>query len=48
MPKMEYIPKDPFQYSDFRGLLNADFKEGLVSCYDQATLDQINTEPERK
>ena len=24
-PKTDYIPRDPFKYSDFRGLLNADY-----------------------
>jgi len=28
-PKVEYIPRDPYLYSDFRGLLSADFKEAL-------------------
>jgi len=32
-PKMEYIPRDPYQYSDFRGLLSADFKEALTNCF---------------
>ena len=32
-PKMEYIPKDPYLYSDFRGLLSADFKEALTNCF---------------
>ena len=32
-PKIEYIPKDPYLYSDFRGLLNADFKEALTNCF---------------
>ena len=42
VPKAEYIPQDPYQYSDFRGLLSADFKEALINCYDQETLDKIN------
>ena len=32
-PKLEYIPRDPYEYSDFRGLLNADFKEALVEIF---------------
>jgi hypothetical protein len=34
-PKLEYIPRDPYMYSDFRGLLNADFKEALVEIFPQ-------------
>lgn len=43
-PKVEYIPNDPFLYSDFRGLLNADFKEALTNCFSQDDLNRINTE----
>ena len=34
MPKDEYVPQDPFNYFDFRGLLNADFKDALVNRFD--------------
>ena len=34
VPKNEYIPKDPYKYSDFRGLLSADFKDALSSAFD--------------
>ena len=34
IPKETYIPKNPYEFSDFRGLLNADFKGALVNCYD--------------
>ena len=44
VPKVEYIPIDPYKYSDFRGLLSADFKEALTNAFDQETLDQINQE----
>lgn len=48
-PKPDYIPRDPFKYSDFRGLLNADYKEALAEVYDQNTLDLINVdEPKKK
>ena len=43
-PKPEYIPKDPYMYNDFRGLLNADFKEALMNCFSQDDLNRINTE----
>ena len=33
-PKTEYIPKDPFKYADFRGLLTADYKEALMAAFD--------------
>ena len=42
VPKVEYIPKNPFKFSDFRGLLTADFTEALVSAFDQETLDKVN------
>lgn len=42
VPKSEYIPKDPYKYSDFRGLLSADFKDALVNCFDQDVLNKIN------
>lgn len=44
VPKTEYIPKDPYKYSDFRGLLSADFKDALVNCFDQDVLNKINQE----
>ena len=40
-----YSPRDLFKYSEFRGLLNADFQEALANCYDQAVLDRINEGP---
>jgi len=43
-PKIEYIPKDPYLFSDFRGLLSADFKEALTNCFSQDDLNRINTE----
>ena len=43
-PKMEYIPKDPYLFSDFRGLLSSDFKEALTNCFSQDDLNRINTE----
>ena len=42
VPKEEYIPQDPYKYSDFRGLLSADFKEAITNAFDQETLDKIN------
>ena len=39
---MEYIPKDPYKYSDFRGLFSADFKDALINAFDQDILDKIN------
>jgi len=44
VPKNEYIPKDPYKYQDFRGLLSADFKDALSSAFDQETLNKINME----
>jgi hypothetical protein len=44
VPKNEYIPKDPYKYSDFRGLLSADFKDAISNAFDQETLDRINLE----
>lgn len=44
MPKVEYVPKDPYKYADFRGLLSADFKDALSNAFDQETLDKINME----
>jgi hypothetical protein len=44
VPKTEYIPNDPYKYSDFRGLLCADFKEAIGNAFDQETLNQINVE----
>jgi len=41
-PKPEYIPKDPYKYSDFRGLFSADFKDALTNAFDQELLDNIN------
>lgn len=34
-PKEEYIPKDPYLYSDFRGLLNRDYQKALSICFSQ-------------
>ena len=48
VPKIEYIPKDPYKYSDFRGLWNADFKEALTNCFSQRDLNRINEEKEFK
>jgi|TARA_B110001450_G_C17638466_1_gene488281 hypothetical protein len=31
-------------FSDFRGLLSADFKEALTNCFSQDDLNRINTE----
>jgi hypothetical protein len=39
VPKTEYIPNDPYKYSDFRGLLCADFKEAIGNAFDQNTLN---------
>ena len=44
MPKSEYIPIDPYKYSDFRGLLSADFKDAISNAFDQETLNQINVD----
>jgi len=46
-PKVEYVPKDPFLYSDFRGLLNADFKEALTNTFKQDDLNKLNLEKNR-
>lgn len=32
-PKTPYKPNEPYMHSDFRGLLNADFKEALINCH---------------
>ena len=43
-PKLEYVPKDPFKYSDFRGLLNADYQTALSHRFKQEDLQRINVE----
>lgn len=41
-PKEEFIPNDPFLFSDFRGLLNRDYQKALSICFSQEQLNQIN------
>jgi len=42
VPKTEYVPSDPFKYSDFRGLLSADYKEALAGAFKMEDLEILN------